>query len=377
MIDKIEVISKPGNGFGKEFKPVEAELRKNPRFASFRPSKHYLAVGDLRPFGFDAVMHLEQRRYGTSKLELLDTGSKKLEEMCSTVERLLDGDPLEQRVSRIDLCADVTGIPIGWFRDHIRVKRKQWLADFHEQEQPINEGSEMGKRFYKTLYWGKRPSCLRIYDKVGEREREYRRWCRRTIREERKLWGEKICDPRMKIEDRPKLILPELPEFLEWLAIELPISQERETMQIEIPGQESPQQLKCFPVVTRVENQLGGKVPEKLASLHLVKKNAEAFDPFEGLVLLTGRAQAPDPMAKDENGNFLYSILQYATGLGIRSMWAEMGAQQMWNFLDRDRHGKRILESYRDFIPDTGEPGISPAALRDRYQATVSRQLAA
>lgn len=379
MIDKIEVISKPGNGFGKQFKPIEAEVRKNPRFGSFRPSKHYLAVGDLRQFGIDAIMHLEQRRYGTSKVEIEGTGKKSLGEICSIVEDLLDGDPLQQRVSRIDLCADVAGVPIEWFRDHVRVKRKQWLADFSDEE--ISNQQRMGKRFYKTLYWGKRPCCLRVYDKVEESRVRYKRWCRRTIREEKKLWGEKYTAAFEQDREALKQLHPdriiELPDFLDWLAVDLPISQQRITAQIELPGQESPEQLECFPVVTRVENQLGGAVPEKLASLHLVRKNAEAFDPFEGLVLLSGRADPPDPFAKDASGNLLYTRMQYCAGLGIRELFLKWGAQQTWNFLDQDRHAKRILDSYREFIPDTGEPGISPAALRDRYQATVSEQLAA
>jgi len=368
MIDKIEVISERGNGFGKQFKPIEQELRGNPRFASFRPSKHYLAVGDLRPFGFDAIMHLEQRRYGTSKLELLDTGTKKLGEMCSTVEDLLDGDPLRHRVSRIDLCADVAGIALTWFRDHIRVKRKQWLAEFSQE-------SKMGKKFYGTYYWGKRPSCLRVYDKVAERKIEYDRWCRRTIREERKAWGQE--NAIAKPEDRKPLLLPELPDFLEWLAIELPISQQARRAQAAIPGLEDPEQLQCFPVVTRVENQMGGRVPENLSSLHLVKTNAREFDPFAGLELLTGRREVPDPNAKDASGKYIWDPVRYATGIGIRELFKTWGAQQAWNILDRQRHGARILETYRDFIPDTGEPGITPAALRDRYQATVTQQLAA
>jgi hypothetical protein len=29
----------------------------------------------------------------------------------------------------------------------------------------------LGKKVYQTLYFGKRPSCVRIYDKVAERMR--------------------------------------------------------------------------------------------------------------------------------------------------------------------------------------------------------------
>ena len=353
MIDKIEVISERGNGFGKQFKPIEQELRGNPRFASFRPSKHYLAVGDLRPFGFDAIMHLEQRRYGTSKLELLDTGAKKLGEMCSTVEELLDGDPLKHRVSRIDLCADVAGVALTWFRDHIRVKRKQWLAEFSQE-------SKMGKKFYGTYYWGKRPSCLRVYDKVAERKIEFDRWCKRTLREERRTWAKEQAIT--KPEDRRPLFPTELPEFLQWLAVEIPISQ---------------QDQEHYPVVTRVENQMGGRVPENLSSLHLVKRNAQEFDPFAGLELIPGRGEIPNPLAKDASGKLNFEPMQYVAGLGIRELFKTWGAQQAWNFLDRQRNGARILETYGDFIPDTGEPGITPGALRDRYQASTALQLAA
>lgn len=370
MIDKIEVMSERGAGFGEKFRPIERELRANPRFGSFRPSKHYLAVGDLRPYGFDAIMHLEQRRYGTSKLELLDTGGKSLDQMCSTVADLLDGDPLDHRVSRIDLCADVPGIPVDWFRSHVRVRRKQWIAEFSQQA--VIDHQRMGKRKIQTLYWGKRPSCLRIYDKIAERHIAYTRWCRKLIRKEKETWGD--AQAIAKPEDRVPLVLPELPSFSEWLAVELPVTA-RKPMQSAIPGLEEPEQL-CFPVVTRVENQMGGSVPQDLESLHLVKKNARDFDPFAGLDLLVGRSRVPDRDAKDASGKWLYQPLQYLGGMYLREHWDDHGAQEIWNFLNRDRNGDRLRELLADFIPDHG-PGITPGELREIYHQTVTHQLAA
>lgn len=370
MIDKVEVISERGKGFGEKFRPIERELRANPRFGSFRPSKHYLAVGDLRPYGFDAIMHVEQRRYGTSKLELLDTGHKSLDQMCSTVGDLLDGDPLEHRVSRIDLCADVPGIPVAWFRDHVRVKRKQWIAEFSQQE--VIEHQRMGKRKIQTLYWGKRPCCLRVYDKIAERQIAYARWCRKLIRTEKETWGQ--AQAVMKPEDREPLVLPELPSFQEWLSVELPVTQ-RKPPQSELPGLEQPEQL-AFPVVTRVENQMGGSVPGALESLHLVKTNAKDFDPFAGLDLLVGRSCTPDLYAKDAGGKWIYTPLQYFAGMYLREHWSDQGAQVIWNDLNRDRNAGVYRELLRDFIPDFG-PGVTPDELREIYRETVTHQLAA
>ncbi len=370
MIDKVEIITERGKSFGKKFLPMERELRSNPRFGSFRPTKHYLAVGDLRPYGFDAIMHVEQRRYGTHKLELLETGKKSVDQLAATIEDLIDGDPLAQRVSRIDLAVDVPGIPVSWFRDHVHVRRKQWLVNFGQST--VLEDQQMGKRRIETCYWGKRPSCLRIYDKIAERLVAYERWKRRLIRDEKKSWGEEMA--LLKPEERTDLLLPEIPAFLDWLGIELPITQRGEA-QSELPGLEQPQQL-AFPVVSRVENQMGGRVPAAMSSLHLVKKNAREFNPFDGFDLWVGRSRTPDGFDKTEDGNWKYAPTQFFAGMYLREHWSDLGASAIWYMLNRDRNGARLREFFRDFIPDNG-PGVTPAELFDRYQESLSRQLVA
>jgi hypothetical protein len=371
VIDKIEIITECGKSFGKKFLPMERELRSNPRFGSFRPTKHYLAVGDLRPYGFDAIMHVEQRRYGTHKLELLETGRKSVEQLAGTIEELVDGDPLSHRVSRIDLCVDVPGIPVSWFHEHVHVHRKQWLCHFSQQT-VVNE-QEMGKKCYQTLYWGKRPSCLRIYDKVAERLVAYERWKHRLIRDEKNAWLDEIA--LQKPEERAELLLPEVPDFLDWLAIELPITRCGGKKQTEFPGMEQPEQLS-FPILTRVENQMGGRVPAALGSLHLVKKNARTFNPFAGIDVWNGRFRTPDFFEKTQDGKWKYSPMQFFAGVGIRAKWDEIGATAIWQMMNRDRNGLRFRELIKDFIPDDGQ-GVTPAELFDRYQDSLSRQLAA
>src|ERR1017187_6882544 len=218
MIDKIEAMVERGTDFRGELNELRRGAPWDPYFQVLRPSKFYKAVADLRPLGFSAMLHIDQKRYGTHKIELLETGKKSMAEIHSTIERIVDCDPGGCRLGRIDLAADVRDVPLSWFRDHTYVEYKQFLcahAKFVEAEL-----SEMGKKVYQTLYFGKRPSCVRIYDKTAERIAHFELWKKREIRAAKKAWTASVAhkDPA----DREPLLLPEFQTVTEWLGLELP-----------------------------------------------------------------------------------------------------------------------------------------------------------
>ena len=372
MIDKVEVMVSRDAHFGKKFQPVFSELRRNPQFGPFKPSKHFRAVADLRELvGVGAIVHLEQKQYGTHKFELIETGKKSMNQVCSILEELVDCDPGSHRVSRIDLAVDVIGVPLPWFRDHMRVHFKQWLSAIGKLVFEV-EFSEMGKKGYLTLYFGKRPSCIRVYDKVAERRVKYELWKKRLIREAHDAALRETIAPRA---DRMfPVVTPEFPSFEQWLAVDLAFSLPSQT---ELPGMEHPQQLN-FPVITRVENQLGGHVPPALNTLAAVVRNVRDFNPFARVQISPGnRDQPPGLHDRNQDGSYRHSVMQWMAGMWLSEHYKDFGHQQIVAMLNRDRNGKRLLDSLSDFIPVGDERGLTSEELYERHRDDVSRQLAA
>ena len=364
MIDKIEAMIERGTDFRGALNDLKRASPWEP-YNDVRPSKFYHAVVDLRPRGFDAMLHIEQKRYGTHKVELFETGKKGLAEIQDTLERIVDCDPAGCRLGRIDLTADVREVSLPWFREHTFVLYKQFLYA-HAKELIEAEYSEMGKKIYQTLYFGKKPSCIRIYDKVAERTQHFELWKRRQIRATKKLWEEKgQVGP---------VLLPEFPDLQDWLAIELPDAAPAQPDLI--PGTSPAEQKQLFPVVTRVENQFGGRVPEQLHTLCEMRKNVLDFNPFARMKIVGGNAIPPGVFDRDAGGEYRLGVQEWGFCMWARDHWKELGAQQMWAILNRDRHGKEYLKTMREFLPDASE-GISEMELYDVYRSSTARQLAA
>ena len=383
MIDKIEAMIERGTYFRGELN----ELRRGSPWDAFspmlRPSKYYKAVADLRPFGFDAMLHIDQKRYGTHKVEIFETGKKSMAEIQDTLERIVDCDPRGCRLGRIDLCADVHDVGLSWFREHAYVQYKQFIcahAKVVEAEQ-----TEMGKKIYQTLYFGKRPSCVRIYDKVAERVAYYELWKKREIRAAKKAWLAECADRPRGSDEVPPLLLPEFPIVQEWLAVELPKIKNDCALPVSarpdlLPDTSPPvQSVLHFPVLTRVENQFGGRVPETLQTMGEMRRNVLDFNPFERMKLIRGNVIPPGCFDKDASGEYCFRVKDWMAYMFVHQNWRNLSAAQMWSILNRDRNGKLYLRQMADFLPieDDGSPGISEPELFESYRNSISRQLAA
>jgi hypothetical protein len=365
MIDKIEAMIEQGT----DFRGSLNELKRGSPYEAYdrvlRPSKFYKAVADLRPLGFDAMIHIEQKRYGSHKVELFETGKKGMTEIQDTLGRIVDCDPGACRLGRIDLAVDVRDVGLSWFREHAYVQYKQFICAHAKMVE--DEASEMGKKVYQTLYFGKKPSCVRIYDKVAERVAHCELWKRRQIRTAVK----------------EHLPVPEFIDVQDWLAVELPEVKSEEPALAQpdlIPGTSPAQQnILHFPIVTRVENQFGGRVPEQLHTMSEMRNNVLDFNPFARMKLVRGTVIPPGCFDKDAAGEYRFKVKDWMAYTFVHQNWKLLSAAQMWSILNRDRNGKLYLRQMAEFLPieDDGSPGISEPELYDRYRGSTARQLAA
>lgn len=347
MIDKLEVIVPNGKPFAREFAAVYADAAADGAIP-WRSSRHYTNVVDLRPFGFDSILHAGCKRGkdGNHKLELIDTGSKTYSEIVAEVEQVFDVNPLKLECKRVDLCADVQNVPVSWFHDRMRATYKQFSAKIG-----VQEFSEMGRREMQTLYYGKRPNCFRIYNKTAEMLNQYKALCRTRKPGPSSEQMEAVTGLHLVDADT---VLPvardvnpdaDLPSFRELFGVD-----------------ESA-------VLTRVERQIGGgRVPEQLNTIARLKANALEFNPFERLKFLSSGVVEPVP---DD-----YPFETYCTGMFLRKMAHAQGMQWTRAFMNRDRNGAWRERKYASFLP-ISDGGISSGKLFELYRETLSRQLAA
>jgi hypothetical protein len=345
VIDKIEAMIEPNTHLRGQLAVIDWDSQRDDFSCStVRPSKYYRAVADLRPLGLEAMLHIDQKRYHTSKIELFETGKKGMAEIHDTIERIVDCDPAALRMGRVDLAADVRGVSLPWFREHAYVQYKQFICAHAKVVEA--ENSEMGKKIYGSLYFGKRPSCVR---------KEYR---------------------GQLPEGEPDLFVwPQHLRVAEWLAAELPL--------IDSAAWLVPQSSDRFPVLTRVENQFGGRVPANLHTIGEMRKNVLDFNPFEHMKLVQGNVIPPSLFDKVTRPwgeeKYRFRVLEWMGYMWARENWKTVAAQQMWSMLNRDRHGKLYLENMKEFLPpvEDNSPGISAPELYERYRDSISRQLAA
>jgi hypothetical protein len=409
LIDKIEAMIERGTPLRGELSWLESADPFDFDARTIRKSKFYNKVADLRPMGIEAMLHFDQKKYHTSKIELLETGKKGIAEITDTMERIVDVDPGGLRLGRIDLAVDVKDVSVLWFFEHAFINFKQFhSAHGHTAQGGENEYAAMGKNSYQTLYYGKRPSCVRVYDKVAECSVRYELSKRRANRQAKKAYAEYQLanheqgwknlargSPSEPVEKfaRDPFLWPQFPTLQEWLKKDLPqawapsssSSSSSSSSQLHlIPGAApATQEPFCFPVLTRVENQMGGRVPGNLHSIGELRKNVRDFNPFQRMTFLNKHSPPPgffDKVASPWGGEkYRFSVPTYCFFQWVSDNWESYGAARMRQLLNRDRNGKLYLRKLAEagFLPDDGAPGISETELFDRYRQSISRQLAA
>ena len=326
MIDKVDLRVPADAPYSRTFSVLYKEIRNDPK-GPFRPGRHYLASADLREYGHPILLHTHclHGLRGNHKLELFDAGTMTYSQMIEEIMRVFDISTENLALMRVDLAADVPGVPVAWFEQHVRAQFKRWTADIGKLDSDVQFAS-MGKRGVETFYLGKRPNVFRIYNKIAEFRTQF---------------SQQMASLKRKGESE----------------IALPFSE-----------------LFGYPetgfVLTRVERQIGvGRFLDQIGTFGNLR-DAANFHPFEPLVFVDVGKPEPNP---DD-----YDFSTYATGMFVRQLVQERGFHRAKQFLNQysKRNTNRILKRVADFLP-SNDILISSEKLLEIYQGSVSKQLVA
>jgi hypothetical protein len=347
VLDKVDLRVPEGAPFGQAISEAARELRMGPA-PPFRASRFYQYVADLREFfRIDAVLHLNYR-YGVHahKIEIIDAGKKSVDEIADICCQLFEVDPWRLEVMRIDLAADVEGAPVRWFRDHARVERKQFSSRIEKSMDQEVEFVGMGTAQAQTLYAGKRPNLIRIYDKIAEWNRQVRKLataCRR--------FNAGMTDLEMTPEQKyfGARVPPSLEEFCRAEGYEY----------------------KEGSILTRIEQQIGGgRLPKELSTLNDLRC-AHEFTPFESLQIVGG-----DCIQHLESLPDSVPMRNRLAALGLQTLEEEFGSVQLaHSFVLRHAkgNGRRILDSIAKCRPTERAP-LTLSEIQESYRVSTRLQ---
>ncbi len=285
-----------------------------------RPSRDYAGVGDLRPFGIDALLHYRCKHgsHGNHKLEMLDTGSKPYSALVAQIEGVVDHPVDDLGIMRVDLCADLPGVTVPWFQPRLRVKFKRTSREIRPLKVDI-----IGKVGVETISAGQRPNMLRIYNKVEERKMQFRKMQRKASKD---------ADP----------------------------------LDFETEFGFGPDA-----VLTRVERQFGGcRIPSEIATFgHLA--HAADFNPFD-ILEITGESSARLPTVEE-----CESVTDYLAGLQLHSKVMTEGLQSTIRWLNAKSggNGARLRKRLERFLPGSNADSITVQHIFETYQRSVRQQL--
>jgi hypothetical protein len=342
MIDKVEVRVPRETVFSPEYFRVHKHIAKDPG-GPFHRTLHYESVADLSPYGFSAIVHLFNKHgEGNHKLELLESGKRTLSESADIIQRVFDLTDAKRDAlvnMRIDATADIAGVPVGYFSKHMFVKGKRWTREVGKYGDDLWQ--RMGSYGIQTVYEGRPPNMIRVYDKPAETRQLYEKRYRRALLEAKK-----------KARGGP--------------------------IRLDFPDYETEYPYPDGCVVTRVERQMAaGRVPEVLATFGDLR-NSLSIHPFEKLQLMEGASEFP----KRED----YRPDVWRRGLELREVRLEQGCSLMRRWLNKKSKGNasRILRTCGDIVfAQTEEEqedfngSITTQDIFDSYCESTARQLEA
>src|SRR5437588_527086 len=85
----------------------------------------YNRAFDLRGHGIDAILYRESRFTGADKVQVIKAGEKYYGQIIGVLESIFAVEVSRLRITRMDLCVDVPGLPIRWFYEHVIAPRKR------------------------------------------------------------------------------------------------------------------------------------------------------------------------------------------------------------------------------------------------------------
>ena len=221
-------------------------------------------------------------------------------------------------VMRVDFAVDVPDLPVHWFRETVQVNHKRFRSAVTGER----FYSEMGTGGIQTLYFGKRPNLIRIYDKQAEFRHQFRNILRNAA---------------PGFETTFESISPTIP----------PDS-----------------------ILTRVERQIGERVPAGIASLQQLFETGFEYKPFENLKII-------DHASNREFDSGL-SFETYSTVELLRRIAQADGMQAVKDYVSKRSHGNArwVWRKYEPILASVAtRNGLTTDDLQKRYEQSIARQL--
>lgn len=280
--------------------------------------------GDFRAISggeLPVILHQGNRfnKKAGDKVELIETGNLKVLDMVATVQSLYQIDALDQRILRLDLASDNEGVAVEWFRTNTYARFKQVQEEWNTRT--------ISKNRAETLYFGRAPNQLRIYDKTRHRKV--------LLSKERRSMPKSDRDLCMTFEER-------------W----------------GYPADK---------VITRVERQIGGEQIAKVGYTRVGNLyELGNCHPFTQIVF-------PDDVRRPQRLKGL-TAEQQITAEYLRDFAMRDGIQHMWNELyNRCPHRTqfyRLKKRYEPFVMPLSEAdGTTREKLHKAFLASMQQQL--
>jgi hypothetical protein len=324
MIDKLELRLPALSLFRPAVREFMLESRHFKNSSRTNGSGRYEWVTDTRPVGIDALLHFGLKRQendpheGEHKLESLDTGKKGYSVLVAQIEGTVEGAINDLEIMRIDLCADLHGIPVEWFLGRARVKYKRIAHEIG-----VQKWQRIGKAGIQTLSAGKRPNMVRFYDKVAEYEDQLRRLQRKRSRDAEGLT----------------------------LEGEFGVSEDA--------------------VITRVERQFGGhRIPVLIDCIGRLSRLPE-FNPFTSVEICNGNGARVPTIPE-------CGLDMWLAGTRLCQLQNEMGEQLFHRWLSANSSGNasRYRKRYSDFVNPDRDIIVTAQTIFETYRESVVKQLA-
>lgn len=390
MLDKLETpIESPGK-LSPALYAIRREVLSDSKHKAipFSPDKHYRGRVDMRKVdGTDRMFHVEARAgHHWDKIELLHTGDKTWDDIATLLSYSVTGDIETLPVRRAD-CAVDSDLSVEWYAKSIRCQWKRWRSEVGEIEL-LDENRkhiqfmDIGRRRLETMYLGRKPNPLRVYDKTAETVHRYKQAERAHYRAAMELdeAQQMRCQYYSELGFHGKL--SDLDKFLPFDVRQ----QARNLVKRRFPFIEfhnwegNTQRLWDFTIRTRIERQMSGDVPLLISSVKGLRDNVLAFNPFERV-----KFAMPDTVIDWDTVPDLTPIEQLA-GEMIERKFKEEGwtFDQLYRRLNVSRTGKRTgraqakVDKFREYLERAVDaeqkPGVTAEELFEQYRSSIRRQ---
>jgi hypothetical protein len=246
----------------------------------------------------------------------------------------------------VDVAADIEGVPVPWFREHALVNRKQFSSRIEKSHELEVEFVGMGAAEAQTLYAGKRPNLIRIYNKLAEWRLSFKKLERDCKRFNAGMSRLEMSQEQMHFGAR---VPPTFEEFCRADGYEY----------------------KEGKPLTRIERQIGGgRIPIELTTFG-DPRHAHDLPVFKylrlvGMELIQQIEPPPEGIP----------IHKFLAAIGFQEIQKQLGSAQRANsyvLKYGNRNGKTILESLAECAPTTRQP-LTVEEIQESYRKSTSIQ---